>query len=201
MRVPLLLEVADQPVLCVGAGPVAAAKARPLLDAGAHLTVVAPDVHPDLADAHVVHRRAYATADLADPAPRLVVAATGVPEVDGRVGADAAARGIWCLRADGRGDVATPATIRRGDALIALATGAPALTRRLREHLDPLVDDRWGEASTTLSRVRADADVRAALAAVPPAERRERWRRAVTAVVEADGGAGEAAAILRGAEV
>lgn len=184
MRVPLMLEMAGQPVVCVGAGPVAAAKVAPLLRAGARVTVVAPDVAADLSGAHTVRHRAYRSSDLAgDPPPRLVVAATGDPAVDGQVAGDAAARGLWCLRVDGAGDVAVPAVVRRGDLVVAMATGAPALTRRLRQTLDGVLGDRWEAASTVLAGLRADQSVRAALAQAPPEVRRERWRRAVDAVL------------------
>ncbi len=41
---PVFLKLEGRPVLVVGAGPVAAGKVRPLLDAGARVTVMAPDV-------------------------------------------------------------------------------------------------------------------------------------------------------------
>ena len=45
---PLLLNLQDRPVLVVGAGSVALRKTRSLLNAGARVTLVAPQIHPDL---------------------------------------------------------------------------------------------------------------------------------------------------------
>ena len=46
---PVFLKLAGRRVLVVGGGPVAASKLRALLEADAHVTVVAPDIVPDIA--------------------------------------------------------------------------------------------------------------------------------------------------------
>ncbi|CAN5470421.1 hypothetical protein BH23ACT9_BH23ACT9_01690 [soil metagenome] len=185
MRIPLLLDVAGQPVLCVGAGPVATGKVVPLLEAGAVVTVIAPQVDAGLARAHTIVRRGYEPGDVDRfPRPRLVVAGTGALEIDEAVATEAASLSIWCLRIDGEGDVAVPSVIRRGGLVVALATGAPALTRRLRQVLGETLDDRWGIASKTLADLRADPSVRAALATLPASERRRRWRAAVEVMLD-----------------
>ena len=46
---PVFLKLEGRRVLVVGAGPVAAGKVRPLVDAGARVTVVAPDVVDEIA--------------------------------------------------------------------------------------------------------------------------------------------------------
>ena len=46
---PVFLKLAGRRVLVVGAGPVAASKLRPLVDAGAVVTVVAPEVVDEIA--------------------------------------------------------------------------------------------------------------------------------------------------------
>ena len=43
---PTALRLLGRPVLVVGGGPVAARRAKGLLDAGARVTVVAPDASP-----------------------------------------------------------------------------------------------------------------------------------------------------------
>jgi precorrin-2 dehydrogenase / sirohydrochlorin ferrochelatase len=202
MRVPLLLDVAGQPVLCIGAGPVVAGKVVPLLEAGAVVTVIAPEVEAGLARAHEIVPRGYEPGDVDRfPRPRLVVAGTGVPHIDEAVAAEASSLSIWCLRIDGEGDVAVPSVIRRGGLIVALATGAPALTRRLRIVLGDVIDDRWGTASKTLATLRADQRVRTALAPLPATERRRRWRAAVEVVLDGEHGTGrdEAWAILTAA--
>ncbi|CAN5752487.1 hypothetical protein BH24ACT15_BH24ACT15_09270 [soil metagenome] len=187
MLAPLLLDFNDQPVVCVGAGPVARKKVIPLVRAGAVVTVIAPVLDDELEPVQTVHRRRYRTGDLeANPPVRLVIAGTGVPTVDQQVAADAAALGIWCLRTDGAGDVHVPAVVRQGGLTVALATGAPALSRRLRQRLEAVIEPRWGRASSTLSALRADPEVRAALGQVAPEERQARWHHAVDTAVDSD---------------
>ena len=76
---PVLLRLANRSCVLVGGGAVALRKARGLLAAGARLTVVSPELTPDLEDlvaqgALDLERRAFAPGDLADAF--LVVAAT-----------------------------------------------------------------------------------------------------------------------------
>ncbi|HVV50885.1 MAG TPA: NAD(P)-dependent oxidoreductase, partial [Polyangia bacterium] len=49
MLYPLFLKLAGRKVLVVGGGPVALGKVRALLEAGAAVTVVAPEAGPELA--------------------------------------------------------------------------------------------------------------------------------------------------------
>src|SRR5215472_15607320 len=88
---PVSLDVAGRPCLVVGGGPVAARKATGLVACGARVTVVAPELAPEMEAVvprlHRVERRRYAAGDAARF--RLVVAATGIPDVDGQVFAEA----------------------------------------------------------------------------------------------------------------
>ena len=97
---PLGLRVRGRLVVVVGGGPVASRRAGGLLDAGARVRVVAPDVVDELADRaaagdleHVA--REYAPGDL--DGAWLVHTATGVPAVDRAVAADAEARQTFCV--------------------------------------------------------------------------------------------------------
>ncbi len=196
---PLMLRMDGQPVVCVGAGPVAAGKVAPLIDAGAHVTVIAPRVDGGLGGAVEVLQRPYAAGDLdRTPRPRLVVAGTGVTAVDDAVVEEADRLGIWCLRIAGTSDVVVPAVIRRDGLLVTLSTGAPALTAHLRRTLEPLLDQRWGTASTVLAALRADPGVRAALADVAPEGRRARWAAAVRATLAATTDPAQVATVARG---
>ncbi len=136
---PVSLDVAGRPCLVVGGGPVAARKARGLLASGAAVTVIAPDLCPDMAALSplAVERRPYARGD-ADRF-RLVVTATGIAEVDGAVYADADAAGVWVNSADDRAHCSfiLPSVHRDGAVTIAVSTGgsAPAMASWLRARL------------------------------------------------------------------
>jgi len=72
---PVFLDLKDRPVLVVGAGKVALRKTRGLLEAGARITVVAPDCEPEFEELPVrLVRRRFRASDLAGAL--LVYAAT-----------------------------------------------------------------------------------------------------------------------------
>jgi siroheme synthase-like protein len=118
---------------------VAARKAGGLLRCGALVTVIAPEVGAAMAELSPldIALRPYAPGDAASF--RLVVSATGIPDVDGAVYADAEAAGVWVNSAD---DVAhcsfiLPSVHRDGPVSVAVSTGgaSPALARWLRTRL------------------------------------------------------------------
>ncbi len=161
---PVVLDVSDVPVLVVGAGPVAARKVAGLAAAGALVRVVAPDVSPALDQAAVadLRRRPYRPDDL--DGVRLVVTATGDPEVDAAVAADARTAGLWVNAADRPADCTfiLPAIARRGPLTVAVSTAgaSPALAQRLRDHAGALLTDDVVALAGDLAARRAD--VRAA---------------------------------------
>jgi siroheme synthase-like protein len=138
---PVSLSLTNRPCLVVGAGPVAARKARGLLDCGARVTVVAADVHPAMhalaPSLQALEVRPYRPGDTAGF--RLVITATGDPEVDGAVAAEADAAGVWVNSADDPAHCSfiLPAVHRDGAVTIAVSTGglSPALAVWLRNRL------------------------------------------------------------------
>lgn len=139
---PVSLVVAGRACLVVGGGPVAARKAGSLAECGADLTVVAPDVVPAIDElaAHAsltVIRRRYRRGEAAGY--RLVVAATGVPEVDCAVAADAEAAGSWvnCANNPDRCSFMLPAVYRDEPVTVAVSTtgASPALASWLRQRV------------------------------------------------------------------
>ena len=136
---PLTLRVAGRRVVVVGGGPVAERRVRGLLDADAHVIVIAPEVTADLGSLARAGRltwaaRSYRQGDLAGA--WLVHTVTGSRAVDDRVAAEAEEARTWCVRA---GDPATsaawvPAVARAGDVLVAVnAGGDPSRAARLRD--------------------------------------------------------------------
>lgn len=100
---PVLLDLTGRRVVVVGGGSVAAGRVPRLLDAGADVAIVSASVTHDLralADEGALtwEPRPYHAADLDDA--MLVLTCTGDRDVDSAVAGDAAARGIWCVRAD-----------------------------------------------------------------------------------------------------
>jgi siroheme synthase-like protein len=155
---PVSLDVRGRRCLVVGGGPVAARKARSLLECGALVTVIAPEVSPAFAALEPVtlEQRPYRAGDVTGFA--LVLTATGRPEIDGAVHADARAAGIWVNSADDlkHCTFTLPAVVRDGPVSVAVSTGgaSPALASWLRSAVAAQVEG-VGQLAALLSDARA----------------------------------------------
>ncbi|MCD5343017.1 uroporphyrinogen-III C-methyltransferase [Arthrobacter sp. AK04] len=125
---PTALRLLGRPVLVVGGGPVAARRAKGLLDAGARVTVVAPVASAalkELADAGLLtwEPRPYRSEDV--DGVWFVQTATGDSAVDAQVSSDAEAQRVWCVNAsDHEASAAwTPAVAEVDDVKIAVNAG------------------------------------------------------------------------------
>jgi uroporphyrin-III C-methyltransferase/precorrin-2 dehydrogenase/sirohydrochlorin ferrochelatase len=145
---PAFLDLRGRAVVVVGGGEVAASKLLGLLDAGARVTVIAPQIGDAIRTREVtVVERAFVPTDL-DGAFWVVAAAT--PDVNREVAEAAEARGLFVNAVDDK-RAATAylgGVIRRGGVEIAISTGgaAPALAGLLREALDAMLPEdleRW----------------------------------------------------------
>lgn len=155
---PIFLRLAGRQVLLVGGGRVAASKLRALIDAGALVTVVAPEITDEIARAPVaIHRRTFESGDL-DEAWLVVAAAPR--GVNREVSAQAHARGIFVNAVD---DVESAsayagAVLRHAGVTVAISTDgeAPALAGLMREALEegPPNDLEAWVASAREARVR-----------------------------------------------
>ena len=145
---PVFLRLDGRRVLLVGGGTVAAAKLDGLLAAGARVTVVAPEISPEVRRPGVeIHERPF-EADDVDGAWWVVAAAP--PDVNRQVQTAAHARQVFVNAVDDpvHADAYLGGVVRRADVTIAISTGgrAPALAGLLREALDvwlPEDLDRW----------------------------------------------------------
>ena len=143
--------------MVVGGGAVATRKVGKLLQAGAGVVVVSPEVRPELAGTGVeIQRRPYTYGDLAGA--YLAFTATGSREVNAAVAAEAKERGVPINVADrpSEGDFAVPSTLRRGALQVAVSTGgaSPTLARRIRSDLEEIFDPAWAYVVKELDIVR-----------------------------------------------
>ncbi|MEZ5459924.1 MAG: phosphoadenylyl-sulfate reductase [Steroidobacteraceae bacterium] len=165
-RLPLFLDLRDQPVTVVGGGIVAERKVRLLESAGARITVVAPTLTDTLAARaaaaalrHVPRTFVGSDADAAWLASaRLVIAATDDRAINTAVSERARARGIWVNVVDDA-ELSTalmPSIIDRSPVIVAVSTGgaSPVLARRLRERLEALLEPSLGPLAALLARFR-----------------------------------------------
>ena len=157
MMFPAFLRLAGRKVVLVGGGPVAAGKLGALLDAGAQVTVVAPDIRTELERPGVtLERRPFEDADLDDA---WWVVAAAPPEINRQVLKAAEARRIFVNAVDDPQHATAYAggIVRRGGVTIAISTGgrAPALAGLLREALDAWLPgdlDAWFAAADEARR-------------------------------------------------
>ena len=156
---PVVLRMAGRRALVVGGGQVGAAKARGLLDAGAVVTVVAPDVDASMPDGVRVLRRPFRRADLRRS--QLVFAATADRRLNQRIFDLAGRRGLFVCSVDDpeRCSFALPAVHRDGPVLIAVSTGgaSPTLAQVLRDRCAAAVPDDLAAVADALARARATA--------------------------------------------
>ena len=148
---PIFTDITGRSVLVVGAGRVGLRKIRGLVEAGAHVTVVAPDGRSDLERLPATwRRRRFRRTDVEDMA--LVFAATDDRRVNRRVAMEARRLGIPVNVADapGEGNFIVPARLRSGEVQIAISTGgrSPRLAAALRRKLEALVNPATSRQSS-----------------------------------------------------
>ncbi|MBC8136596.1 MAG: bifunctional precorrin-2 dehydrogenase/sirohydrochlorin ferrochelatase [Fibrella sp.] len=166
---PVALQVSGRHCLVVGGGAVGARKATALADAGAIVTIVAPELCAD-AMVLVSDDKAQHVAERFTPTHLndafLVVVATDSPEANADITREARMRGILVnMAAPGEGsdtesgDFATMATVRRGDLLLAVTTGGagPALSAQIRREISARFGEEWKPTVSLLSELRAAA--------------------------------------------
>jgi uroporphyrin-III C-methyltransferase/precorrin-2 dehydrogenase/sirohydrochlorin ferrochelatase len=131
---PLALDLADRMVVVVGGGQVARRRVTAMLEAGALVRVIAPEITAELAGLDVaLHQRQYRDGDLTGA--WLAHAVTDDPAVNAAVAAEAERRRIWCVQADNANasPAWTPTVTRHGDVTVAVTAGGdPRRAQRLR---------------------------------------------------------------------
>ena len=141
---PIFVDLRDRPVLVAGAGPVALRKARGLVEAGAKVTIVAPEALPEIAalGARLILRR-YRATDLRGKF--LVLAATNDRKVNASIAAQAKKLGILVNVADApeECDFLVPARVRDGSLQIAISTGGenPRIAKAMRKSMESLIGE------------------------------------------------------------
>ena len=165
---PIFLDLTDRPVLVIGGGSLALEKVRGLLAAQAAITVVAPQLIPELAELQnqgtITHlARDYETGDMHGYA--IIMAAsdpnqTGQRTANAELQRDARAIGVPINAADDptHCDFILPAVVREPPLTLAISTGggSPAIARRLREELSDYLGADTAPMADLVAEVRAD---------------------------------------------
>ncbi len=199
---PMFLQMQNRRVVIAGGGEQAAQKCRLILKTDAAMTVLAPDLDPELADLHTTGRINWQNAaitpdDFKNTA--LVFIATGCPATDAAIHAIAKAAGATVNVVDQPDlcDAITPSIVDRSPVVVAIGTegAAPVLARQIKTRMEELLEPRLGDLAALAGRLRDHAAAR-----LGPRERRDLWRWVFNGPVRRTHAAGaerEAARMIR----
>jgi precorrin-2 dehydrogenase/sirohydrochlorin ferrochelatase len=166
---PIYLDLNGRNALVVGGGAVAEGKALQLVEAGARVTVVSPELTETLIAAadsgKIIHLSgSFKEGDLSGAF--LVISATDDREVNEKVAKAARERGLLCNVVDQPDlcDFITPALVTRGELQISVSTGggSPTLTQRVKREVAGLIGDEYGVLLELAAEMRAEAKNRIA---------------------------------------
>ncbi len=158
---PIYINLLDKSCLIVGGGIVAQRKVENLLEYGAHIALVSPEITPDIkhyANSGLikVSEREFAPEDLENVF--MVFIATDNSETNRVIAELCATRQILVNAVDDppNCDFFVPAVVRRGSLSIAISTAgkSPMLARRLREELENQYTHEYGEYLDLLGEYR-----------------------------------------------
>lgn len=158
---PVYLKLDHKLCLVVGGGKVAERKVRSLLECGAVVRVVSPEVTPHIKQWHnqeglELWQREYQPQDLEDVF--LVFAATNQSKVNQRIAEDCRIRNLPVNVVDDPEGCSftVPSVIRRGKLSIAVSTGgaSPLLAAKIRRQLEQHFGPEYGEFLEILSDLR-----------------------------------------------
>lgn len=181
---PISLDIEDKPVLLIGGGRVAEQKVRSLLTEGALVTLIAPEVSPELARLAEMGeyewiRREYRTGDMNKYF--LVICACGEDELCRAVSEEAFSLSKLINVCDRKelGNFDSVSVLRRGPLTLTFSTDgrSPALSRALRRKFERELPPEAALFPELLERIRRDAGK-----ILPTHQDRVRfWRKTMTA--------------------
>ena len=160
---PVYLDVKERCCVIVGGGQIAEGKIAALLECGAQIRMISPEVTDEVQDmadtgALRLEKREYRDGDL--EGAFIAIAATDDSSLNRRIAQEAEERNVPLNVVDVTHlcTFIAPAVVRRGEVTAAISTGglSPALARKLREELQasPALD--YADMAPMLSEVRLE---------------------------------------------
>lgn len=158
-----LIDLENKRSVVVGGGRIALRKTRGLIEAGASITLISPEVEPELrklaeSNSIIWLPRKYREGDLGNAF--LVIAATNDPDANHQIWREAAK--VECLinvvDDPKHSNFILPAVVKRGEIQISISTGgsSPALARRLREDLEKIITPEYQDLAEILAELRPE---------------------------------------------
>ena len=160
---PVFLNISGKRCVVVGGGQVARRKVKALLEHGASVEVISPDLCfelKQLVESRTINvrNREYQAGDLKDAF--VVIGATSDSETNIKVAAEAQENGLLVNVADDArsSNFVFSSYLRRGDVTVAVSTAgrSPALARRIRTKLEKDFGDEYASLAILVDEVRAE---------------------------------------------
>ena len=157
---PMNLNIENKKCVVVGGGKIAYDKIIGLLEAGANVEVIAPEIClqlEKLSDKIKIVRENYSAEKISDGV--ILIAATNNSELNAQIAADGRAKHFLVNIVDDiSSDFIVPSRIRRGDFLLAISTGgsSPAFSKFVRKMLENELDENFGAAVEIISKYRSE---------------------------------------------
>lgn len=160
---PVFLDVQDKPVAVVGGGHVAHQKLGGLIDAGARVTLISPELSPEVQqfvdDGKVTHvNREYQDGDM--EGYFLAFVATDDGAINKAVADEARSKRVWINAVDDvpNCDFIMPGVVEKGDLVLAISTSglSPAMARKVREDVEEFFGDEDAELLSLAAEVRRE---------------------------------------------
>lgn len=158
---PVHLDIQNRNCLVVGGGGLGTRKVKTLLDCGARVTVVSPEVSPQLRDLAasgdiILKERSYQSDDLSNMF--LVIGATDDEKLNKQLSSDADRLNTLCNIAD-RPEVCNfilPSIVHRDDLVITVSTSgqSPAMAKKLRKALENQFGKEYGILLRLMGAIR-----------------------------------------------
>ena len=158
---PVFLKLRGKRCAVIGGGQVALRKVRSLLEHGASVDVISPELCPELSDLATKGKvrffeRNYETGDLRDIF--IAIAATDDGKVNHNLLREARDQKVLVNVVDDAEncDFIVPSSLRRGDVTIAVSTSgsSPALARKIRTRLEKEFGEEYAALARLLDEVR-----------------------------------------------
>lgn len=164
MYYPVMLNLSGRLVVIIGGGTVAARKVRELIESGAIVHIISPEINEEIDRLITENRktisfsqRTYKKGDLLGAA--LVYSTTDNPEVNKNVYGEAEEHNIFINAVDDPENCSfiVPSVIRRGDLVVAVSTSgnSPAMAARLRRELEKNIPSSIEATLAKLKEIRS----------------------------------------------
>ena len=160
---PIFMNIGGKKCVVAGGGEVALRKVKTLLEHGASVKVISPDLCSELGQLAEsgeisVLQRSYRAGDLQDAV--IAIAATDDSSTNLEVVKEAQRKAVLVNVVDdaGSSDFIVPSCMRRGDVTIAISTAgrSPALARKIRTRLEKDFGDEYASLALLIDEVRAE---------------------------------------------